>query len=764
MSIMSSGGSCFLSSVRIIIVKVYHRIFEIQNSFSCFQLLPGIKTSIILTMLMYDLLQKYFGYTSFYPLQEDIIKEVLEHRDVFVLMPTGSGKSLCYQLPALLFSGVTIVVSPLIALMKDQVDGLLANGIPATFINSSLSYHEIDTRRQQLSNHEIKILYVAPERLLMSEFLEFVQGLKVSLFAIDESHCISEWGHDFRPEYRQLKVLKEIFPHIPVIALTATATQVVQDDIIRQLKLSRCKVFRASFNRKNLYYRIKPKQEPLRQILQYLEGQRKDSGIIFCQSRKAVENLASGLQKKGYRALPYHAGLTAEVRTEHQERFIRDDVEIIVATIAFGMGIDKPNVRYVIHYDLPKSIEGYYQETGRAGRDGLPSECILFFSYADKFKIEHFIQQKKDENEKQIAYRQLRELITYCESNVCRRKLLLAYFGETFEGPNCGGCDVCLEPKERFDGTIAAQKILSCVYRTGERFGINYIVEVLLGTRNQKVLQNQHDTLKTYGVGKEYSRLQWQSFIRELIQFGYLRLDGDEYPILKLHEKSRPVLLGNEKVSLIKPEEKLPVQKTEEHEAYDHTLFERLRTLRKTLADQEGVPPYIIFHDTSLKEMTTYYPQSLLDLRKISGVGDQKLMKHGKAFVKEIADYCEQHQIMPKQIAQEHSESPVRQTKYSTVQTTLGLYQQRLSIHEIAQKRGLALSTIVSHLEKLILNGESISIDEMVDSEKQNHIREVLNKFGMDRLTPVKEKLGDGYSYEEIRLVRVKMMCEGGRK
>ncbi|TVM00145.1 MAG: DNA helicase RecQ [Candidatus Brocadia sp. WS118] len=709
---------------------------------------------------MHDVLQKYFGYTSFYPLQEDIIKEVIEQRDVFVLMPTGSGKSLCYQLPALLFDGVTIVISPLIALMKDQVDGLLANGIPATFINSSLSYAEIDARRQKLLENELKILYVAPERLLMPEFLEFLQGLKVCLFAIDESHCISEWGHDFRPEYRQLKVLKEKFPHVPVMALTATATQVVQDDIIRQLNLSYNKIFKASFNRKNLYYQIRPKHDPFHQILQYLKDRRTDSGIIYCQSRKTVETLASGLQSKGYRALPYHAGLTAEVRTDHQERFIRDDVEIIVATIAFGMGIDKPSVRYVIHYDLPKSIEGYYQETGRAGRDGLPSDCILFFSYADKFKIEHFIQQKEDEHEKQIAYKQLRELITYCESNVCRRRLLLAYFGEQFEEPNCGDCDVCLEPKERFDGTIAAQKILSCVYRTGERFGINYIVDVLLGARNQKVLQNRHDTLKTYGVGKEYAKVQWQSFIRELIQLGYVRLDGDEYPILKLHEKSRPVLVGEEKVFLIKPEERLPVQKAEVSEVYDQTLFDRLRALRKTLADQEGVPPYIIFHDTSLKEMTAYYPQSLLDLRKISGIGDRKLMKYGKIFLEEIVNYCEQNNIIPKQCSPPPEEIPGKEPKTSTVQATLDLYRQCLTMPEIAQKRGLAVSTIASHLEKLILDGEDISLDGFVPSEKQQHIRGVFEESGLQALSPVKEKLGEGYSYEEVRLVRAKMMVE----
>ncbi len=601
---------------------------------------------------MLETLQKYFGYKTFYPLQEDIIREVLGHNDVFVLMPTGGGKSLCYQLPALLFDGLTIVISPLIALMKDQVDGLVADGISATFINSSLNYREIDVRKQDLINKKIKILYIAPERLFMPEFLQFLQRLNVSMFAIDESHCISEWGHDFRPEYRQLNMLKEKFPGIPAMALTATATPVVRKDIVSQLRLQNCKVFNASFNRENLYYQIRPKDNTFRQLLHYLEERKRDSGIIYCQSRKSVEELAERLQAKGFRALPYHAGLTSETRSRNQERFIHDDAEIIVATIAFGMGIDKPDVRYVIHYDLPRSIEGYYQETGRAGRDGLKSECILFFSYADKFKIEHFIEQKSDEKEKQSAYRQLREIIAYCESNVCRRRVLLAYFGEDFDKPGCGNCDICLDPKEQFDGTIAAQKILSCVYRTRERFGIIYVADVLTGSRNQKIMENGHDTIKTYGVGKEYSRTQWLSFIRELIQLEYLKLDGDNYPVLKLNEKSRAVLFNNEKVYLTKPEERIENRKDERSNKkpdnekakdldmdYDRTLFERLRTLRKTLADNEQIPPYVIFHDTALKEMSIYCPVSLDDFRKIKGVGEQKLQKYGEIFIKEISSY-----------------------------------------------------------------------------------------------------------------------------
>ena len=731
---------------------------------------------------MYDILQKYFGYTTFYPLQEEIIREALKRRDIFVLMPTGGGKSLCYQLPAMIFEGITIVFSPLIALMKDQVDGLLADGIPAVFINSSLSYEEIAKRRRDLCSNAIKILYIAPERLVMPEFLQFLQGLKVSLFAIDESHCISEWGHDFRPEYRQLKTLKEKFPDVPVMALTATAPPRVQEDIISHLRLPECRVFKASFNRKNLYYQIRPKEHPYHQILQYLETRRavlfslrsmqamplseakNDSGIIYCQSRKTADSLAASLQSDGYRALPYHAGLTPEVRNENQERFIRDDVEIIVATIAFGMGIDKPNVRYVIHYDLPKSIEGYYQETGRAGRDGLRSDCILFFSYGDKFKIEHFIEQKEDEKDREAAYRQLRELVQYCESHVCRRRVLLAYFGERYEDPNCGHCDVCVEPRERFDGTIAAQKILSCVYRTGERFGAQYIVDVLQGSESQKILQNRHDTLKTYGVGKEYSKPQWQSFIRELIQLGYVDLSGDKYPVLKLNEKSRKVLSQKEQVFLTKPEEPRLVQKPDADDRYDRELFELLRALRKTLADQEGVPPYVIFHDTTLKEMSIYYPQNLSDLHRISGVGERKADKYGELILQEIIRYCEQHKIKPMPVADKRFESPVKQPRSSTILTTLELCKENLSIGEMAKRRGLSVTTIVSHLEKLIINdgaGEAISVDCFVSPEKQERIKQAYKELGTYLLTPVKERLGEEYSYEELRLIRATMARKG---
>lgn len=603
-------------------------------------------------------LNKYFGYTTFLPQQENIVHDILNKKDILALMPTGGGKSLCYQLPALMLDGMAVVVSPLIALMKDQVDGLVANGVPAAYINSSLSPSEIHNVKVRAERGEVKLLYAAPERLMTPEFLDFMKRLQVSLFAIDEAHCISEWGHDFRPEYRKLTTLKQSFPGVPIIALTATATGYVQDDIAQQLNMSDCVRYRASFNRKNLYYRVEPKVDAYRQLLKYLEAHKRDSGIIYCHSRKRVDTLTASLQKDGYRALSYHAGMTPEDRSANQERFIKDDAEIIVATIAFGMGIDKTNVRYVIHYDLPKNIEGYYQETGRAGRDGLDSDCILFYSYADKAKIEYFIRQKPDQKETDIAYKKLGEMTGYAEGSTCRRKVLLGYFGEDFEDENCGACDVCLEPREKFDGTIAAQKVLSCVHRSGGSFGINHIIDILLGAKNQKVLERNHDTLSTYGIGKEYSKRQWQLIIRELVHLGVLTLEGDRYPVLRLNEKSRDVLLNEERVLLTKPAAEPEKMRSKAASAgraadaaaniagagadvtFDQDLFEILRNLRKTLADEEGLPPYIIFHDKTLKEMATYFPADTSALSGISGVGEVKLKKYGDKFLEKITEYC----------------------------------------------------------------------------------------------------------------------------
>lgn len=590
---------------------------------------------------LFSPLKQYFGYTTFHPLQEEIIMDILQKKDVFVLMPTGGGKSLCYQLPSVINDGVTIVVSPLIALMKDQVDSLRANGIPSAFINSSISETEIQKIKAQLLRNEIKLLYVAPERIMTQSFLPFVQKLKISLFAIDEAHCISEWGHDFRPEYRQLKTLRTTFPTVPISAFTATAIPAVQKDIVQQLKLQNAKTYIASFNRKNLFYSVQPKQDSYKQLLTYLRNHKKDSGIIYCFSRDKTETLAQRLNDDGFRTLPYHAGLSAEIRTNNQEKFIKEDVEIIVATIAFGMGINKSNVRFVIHYDLPKNLESYYQETGRAGRDGLPSDCILFYGYGDKRKIEYFIEEKQSEQNKIIAYEKLERLIEFCENNnQCRRKILLKYFGEDYKESKCGNCDTCVSPKDKIDGTIPAQKILSCIKRTGERFGATYIVDVLRGSENQKILHNKHAQLSTYGIGKDFTAKQWQAFIRELVQLGYISVD-EEFHGLKLNEQSKEILFNREKVFLTKPEkEKVrsrAINETDEH--FDAKLFDELKRLRKVLADDEGVPPYVVFHDTALKEMATYKPTTENDLRMIAGVGEKKLAKYGDEFLFLIQKY-----------------------------------------------------------------------------------------------------------------------------
>ena len=598
--------------------------------------------------LAYQVLRKYFGYTSFLPLQEEIIKDILLRKDVFVLMPTGGGKSLCYQLPSLLLDGVTIVVSPLIALMKDQVDGLKANGITAAYINSSLSFEEIQNIKTELLKNKISILYVAPERIVLPNFLSLLHRLNISLIAIDEAHCISEWGHDFRPGYRQLKLLKENFPRAPLIAMTATAIPEVQEDIIAQLRLANSNCYKASLNRENLFYQVEPKDNAYHQLLKYLKNHEKDSGIIYRSSRKSADDLANKLEEEGYRVLPYHAGLDADLRTETQNKFVKDDIEIIVATIAFGMGIDKPNIRFVIHYDLPKNLETYYQETGRAGRDGENSDCILFYNYGDKRKIEYFIEQKVDENEKRIAYKKLRDMINFCESITCRRKILLDYFGEDHKETNCQNCDICLEPKETINGIIIAKKIISCVFQINERYGVNYIVDILTGSRSKKIILNKHVTLEVYGSGGEYSKKQWQAFIRELIHRGFLKSEGDKYPVVKISNQNiLDHLFNNDEIILTKPAEEAQTIQKNTAEDFDQSLFEILRSLRKKLADDEGMPPYIIFHDSSLESMATYFPQNLSDFWKISGVGKSKLEKYGELFVKEITDYCEKHEHIP---------------------------------------------------------------------------------------------------------------------
>ena len=704
---------------------------------------------------MHQTLQKYFGYTEFRPLQEDIIRDVLDKKDTFVLMPTGGGKSLCFQLPALLMEGLTVVISPLISLMKDQVDSLQSNGIAAAYLNSTQSSAEAAEITTAILENRIKILYVAPERLLMSQTLGLLKQANVSLFAVDEAHCISEWGHDFRPEYRRIKTLRSRFPDIPIIALTATATEKVQEDITTQLNLTGYSTYLAGFDRPNLFYQVWPKKDTYAQLLGFLKKRRRDSGIIYCQSRNTVDTLTAKLQRSGFRALPYHAGLSDIQRSKNQECFIKDDTDIIVATIAFGMGIDKPNVRFVIHYDLPKNLEGYYQETGRGGRDGLECDCILFFSHGDRYKIEYFINKKNSKKEQDIALAQLRAMTNYCESSTCRREVLLSYFGEEPTGRNCRKCDVCISPRKTFDGTAAAQKLLACIDELDQRFGMNHVIDILIGSKNKKITARHHHILKSHGAGREYTKPQWQAFAREMIQQGVLCVEGARYPVLTLNLDSRDILVGNRAVKLIKPVVEASVIRPHENISVETELFNSLRRLRKTLADRKNLPPYIIFSDSSLKEMASKVPRTHQEFLDITGVGENKLNKYGDAFLAEIAAH-----IAEKQIQSTNSSKAGNDGLPATQQETLNLYRQGMSIQQIANIRNLSASTIIAHIEKLVLAGEIDSIDEWVDAQKQQAIKKAISDVGPEYLSPIKEKLGDDCLYNEIKLVRAAVMAE----
>lgn len=607
------------------------------------------------------LLKHHFGFEEFRHSQQAIIENVLQGRDTLALMPTGGGKSICYQLPALALDGVAIVVSPLIALMKDQVDALTQYGIPAAFLNSSLLPGQqagIISRLPRLRRkagelfEPLKLLYIAPERLIGDDgaFLEFLKEIRVSLFAIDEAHCISQWGHDFRPEYLSLGQLKTAFPKIPVIALTATADAQTQKDIVSKLDLKEYNLFEHSFNRPNIRYTILEKKNYQEQLIDYLKAHPEDSGIVYCLSRNGTEELAESLSKAGFPASAYHAGLERGEREERQNRFLKDEVRIMVATVAFGMGINKSNVRFVIHADLPKNLEGYYQETGRAGRDGLASEAILFYSAGDLFKLQRMVRVEDNEAQTRVLTDKLRKMADYCETSACRRKFLLNYFGE--EAPDyCGNCDTCLNPRNRTDATEEAQKLLSAVYRLEERFGLNYVIDFLRGSGTTRP---QHQTLKTYGVGKSISKDNWRRYAKELIQLGFLRQSEGEYPLLQLTPESDRVLRGGERILLTEarpeptkkeseryPRKTLPVSGTfnPDMPEPDQALFQELRQLRKQLAAQERVPPYIIFSDATLNELATYLPHTREDLTQINGFGSVKLTKYGTPFLQCILDY-----------------------------------------------------------------------------------------------------------------------------
>lgn len=702
-------------------------------------------------------LKQHFGYDAFRPLQKEIVEDALAGRDVFALMPTGGGKSLCFQLPALLRDGLTIVVSPLISLMKDQVDALQASGLAATFLNSTLDGNEARARLRGLHGGEFRLLYVAPERLMLEGFLERALNWNIAQIAIDEAHCISEWGHDFRPEYRELKKLRTHLPDVPVMALTATATTRVREDILRQLKLRDPRIYVASFDRPNLTYRVVAKSAPYEQLLTFLESRPHESGIVYCASRKTADSLSSKLKADGIPAKPYHAGLEGDERGRHQEMFLRDDVRVITATIAFGMGINKPNVRFVVHHDLPKNIESYYQETGRAGRDGLPSECVLLFSAADVVKQTRFIDEKNAQ-EQRIAHEQLRQMVHFAETRECRRTVLLRYFGEERPDESCNGCDNCLTPRETFDGTIAAQKFLSCVHRvhakSGFGFGLNHIVEVLTGADTEAVRQRGHNELSTYAIGRDINRPAWQAIGRELLRLGLVEAAPGKFATLNLSEAGRAALRDRTSITLTKPAdvaEKVKGTRAGTIEC-DEALFERLRVVRRQLADERNVPAYVIFSDVALREMARSYPTTAAAFRRIPGVGEQKLKDFSEPFLAEVTDYLSTN---PRQMFDAPAApAPRKATLNDSESETLRRFQGGESIEEIARARGFVASTICTHLVAAIDSGVAIPRERFFTPAEEAEIGEAFRQMGPRNLTGVHEQLGRQYDIGLLRIFR----------
>jgi ATP-dependent DNA helicase RecQ len=681
-------------------------------------------------------LKEYFGYDTFRPLQRKIIDSIFEGKDNLVIMPTGGGKSICYQLPALLLPGVTLVVSPLIALMKDQVDGLKANGISAAFLNSSQTEIEQQNIFSRLEKQELKLLYVAPESL---HYLDVVfQTGNISLIAIDEAHCISSWGHDFRPAYTQLGYLKNRYPQTPLVALTATADKATRRDICQQLNIPDATQHIASFDRKNLSLEVRPGTKKFSQIQQFLEERPNQSGIIYCLSRKNTEDLAAKLQAKGLSAKAYHARLSHDERSRVQEEFVNDETEIICATIAFGMGIDKSNVRWVIHYNLPKNLEGYYQEIGRAGRDGLPSSTLLFHSYADVIQLQKFAENAGN-SEVQLA--KLERMKQYADALSCRRKILLSYFGELVI-KDCGNCDVCLNPPEFFDGTVLAQKALSTIFRLKEEEPVSMVIDVLRGAQNSRIFEKGYQQVSTFGIAADVSWRDWQQYLIQLINQGYVEIAFHDQNKLKLTLLAKKVLFEKEKVRLAQVQhtvaEKTPkTTKT----AVENSLFERLRKLRLEIAREEELPAYLIFNDATLKEMEKERPMTDEDFMHISGVGKRKMETYGYRFIKEIISF-----------SKEKREKSTKK-KGSTYKATLELYRQGLTVEEISQKRKIALPTVFSHLSKLYQSGEDIDLKQFVSSSDLKAVEKAKEELGAPTtLKPYYEHLGEAVDYGSIRL------------
>jgi ATP-dependent DNA helicase RecQ len=696
-------------------------------------------------------LKTVFGFHEFRSPQQEVIERVVAGEDVFLVMPTGGGKSLCYQIPALHRGGLAIVVSPLISLMKDQVDALLANGVRAACFNSSLSLGDVRRVSQQMETGELDLLYVAPERLMQPEFLERLSTLKLALFAIDEAHCISQWGHDFRPDYVQIGRLRGLFPAVPIVAMTATADPETRRDIIRQLGIDQATVYVAGFDRPNITYTVMLKQKPFAQLGAFLNNRRDEAGIVYALSRKRVEQVTERLRAAGFAAAAYHAGLPDEERRRVQDAFRRDDLRIVVATVAFGMGIDKPNVRFVVHYDMPKSVESYYQETGRAGRDGLPSEALMLFGMGDVMTARSLIENSDNPERVRIELQKLNAMVAYAEALTCRRRALLAYFGDQRDH-DCGNCDICTDPPRRFDASELARKAISCVYRVGERFGARHVIDVLRGAKGQRILDLRHNELTTYGIGADLSSAEWDNILRQLIHLGYLVQDFTRFGALGLSPAARPVLKGETLVVLGLPRDVAKVEektrrKSGVGEGIHRALFEELRALRKQMADASGVPPFVVFSDATLVEMSASRPRDERELLSVTGVGEHKLRKYGQQFLAAIDDY--RSRTAPGGDIDELS-----LTLSDTQRDTFSLYQQGLSLPEMASRRGLKELTVISHLEELLAAGLDVDLRRFVAADIIPLIEARLEELGAVNLTVLKEGLPQSVNYNDVRLVR----------
>ena len=717
-----------------------------------------------------EILKVHFGFDTFKGDQEAIIRNLLEGKDTFVLMPTGGGKSLCYQLPALVMEGTAIVISPLIALMKNQVDAMRnlgeEDGI-AHFINSSLNKTSIDLVKADILDGKTKLLYVAPESLTKEENVDFLKKIKISFYAIDEAHCISEWGHDFRPEYRKIREIVKEIGLAPIIALTATATNKVRDDIKKNLGIQDAKDFKSSFNRPNLYYEVRPKTKNVdKDIIKFIKSNPGKSGIIYCLSRKKVEELAEILQANDISAMAYHAGMEAAARSKTQDAFIMEKIDVIVATIAFGMGIDKPDVRYVIHYDIPKSLEGYYQETGRAGRDGGEGQCIAFYNSKDVQKLEKFLEGKPLA-EQDIGRQLLAETTAYCESSVCRRKLLLHYFGENYEEDNCGNCDNCLNPKKQVEAQQLLETVLECIAAVKENFKADYIIDMLLGKETSEITDHMHDDLEVFGAGSDEEEKTWNAVIRQALIAGYIRKDVENYGLLKITEDGRDFMKNPKSFKIVEDKE-FDDDETEGPMrgggsfAVDPELYSMLKDLRKKLSKHLQLPPYVIFQDPSLEAMATTYPVTIEELQNIPGVGAGKAKRYGQEFIDLIKRHVEENEIERPEDLRVRTVANKSKLKVSIIQSI----DMKVALDDIAISKGIDFDELLTEIEAIVNSGTKLDIDYFIDSvmdeDRAEDIYEYFRESESDSIDDAIDELGDDYSEEEIRLVRIKFISEMG--